>query len=329
MKLDTLIASLRHANPAVRLDVVRVLGMTDETGALEALRASYAQETDEAVRQAISWAGKRLYQAQQAGYSTLNEIFRHFNIDRELENAPDAVEAELMRKLENQLSNDLNQMRTGTGLRQAGLSAAAGLGLGLIGGTTMGLSAAMGGLTAGAGIASSSLGETRPQIGTTRTPPTAPSTTDISVWVKRLRAGKLPGQREEAIFELGSLNNPSALPHLAAIFVEDTSPQVRETAQRVGKALYWNSIYWDMERDGTLRAEMDRRLQALGKRTSAAGTGSLPPGTGPITGPVQPGTGTLPPADASGPAATANQSQADIAEILRRAQQDRNQRKRK
>jgi len=319
MKLESLIGGLNHANPAVRLDVVRVIGMIDEVRALDALRARYQQEPEDSIRQAISWAGKRLLQAQQAGYSTLNEIFRYFNIDREIENTPDALEAEMMRKLEDQLASDVHQMRLSAHKKQLGISAAAGIGMAVLGSTTMGISAAMSGMTTGAGFASSNMGDDRPQLGTTRNPPTAPTNADISTWVKRLREGKLPAQREAAILELSGLNNPAALPHLAAAFIGDESPQVRETAQRYGKILYWNSVYWALERDGTIKAEMERRLHAMGKRTEVVGTAPsagtpAAPGVAAPNAPVTP-----PPAE----------PQVDIGEILRRAQQDREQRKRR
>jgi len=64
MRLEALLSGLENPQPTVRLDVVRVLGMLDETRSLDTLRARYQNEPDPVVRNAISWAGKRLFQAQ-------------------------------------------------------------------------------------------------------------------------------------------------------------------------------------------------------------------------------------------------------------------------
>jgi len=64
---DTLLQGLTHPDAAVRLDIVRVIGMVEETQALDRLRALYPVENDEAVRRAMAWAGQRLHLARQAG----------------------------------------------------------------------------------------------------------------------------------------------------------------------------------------------------------------------------------------------------------------------
>jgi len=319
MKLEILISGLKNPQPAVRLDVVRVLGMLDEVLALEALRAHYQVETDPAVKQAVAWAGKRLYEAQQAGYSTLNEIFRHFNIDKEIENTPDEKEAELMKKMQQNFDADMARMKTNATTKQVGLAAVAGLGTSLVAGSTAGLGAFGAGLVSGP---SSSL-DPRPQLGLQRTPATAPSQADITIWARRLRESAVPGQREQAAIELAQLNNPAALPHLAAAFVNDSAPQVRQAAQRFGKVLYWSMVYWEMEQDGSLAQEMSKRLAEFRAKTapnisadtatSATSTTALPDG---ISSPNPP------------PPSTPKQD-VDVSAILRQAQKAREQRQRK
>ncbi|NDJ77670.1 MAG: HEAT repeat domain-containing protein [Chloroflexi bacterium] len=323
MKLEVLLGGLNNAEPAVRLDVVRVLGMLDETRALEALRERYQKETDPNVRNAIAWAGKRLFEARQAGYSTIDEIFRHFNVDKEIEHVPNPDEIELMRKMQDSLDADLLRMKSRATKRQAGLAVAAGMAGGMIGGSTMALSAMSGALAAGADVASSAVGAHRPQIGTTRAPATIPSNSDISIWLKRLRTGKTAQQREQAAIELGQLNNPAALPHLAAVFVGDSSPQVRQVAQRFGKQLYWGAIYWDMEQSGELQKEMERRAAALGKQLSSQPQAGPAAGAAPTAQPGSAG------ADAS--AGTSDQAESgpsDVSDILRKAEAARKRRKR-
>jgi hypothetical protein len=320
MKLEILLGGLENPQPAVRLDVVRVLGMLDETRTLDALRRRYEGETDPAVRSAIAWAGKRLYQAQQAGYSTIDELCRYFNIDKELENTPDDDERELMDKMADSLHRDLLEIKDRSTKKKLGMAVAAGLGGALVGGTSMGLTMMAGGLVAGADSVSSGM-DGRPQIGLTRTPPTAPSNTDITVWIRRLREGSTPEQREQAAIQLCELNNPKALPYLAAVFAGDESPKVCQAAQRYGKILYWRSVYWDMEQDGTMAEEMVRRAAAIGKKIK-------PPKVGPAN---TPGTVPLPSGqDQPGAAPQAPQEpQVDVGEILRKAKQARAERKRK
>ncbi|MBN1680456.1 MAG: HEAT repeat domain-containing protein [Anaerolineae bacterium] len=316
MKLAVLLGGLKNPQPAVRLDVVRVLGMLDEVRALETLRQMYENESDSAVRGAIAWAGKRLYQAQQAGYSTVDEVFRYFGIDREIENTPDIAEAEMLKRMENAFDSDMTRMQERAGRKRLGMAAAAGLGVGVVAGASMGLGAALGAM-GGPSSASSSM-DKRPQIGTSRTPATAPSKADFSVWLRRLREDASPGRREQAIIELKQINNPAALPHLAVLFVSDPSPKVRQAAQHFGKILYWSAVYWEMEQDGSLQQEMQRRAQAMGKSIMRTPTEQS---SGPPAGSLPGGASAPPPGGPSRP------QEPDAGKILRQAQSARRKRK--
>jgi hypothetical protein len=302
MRLEVLLGGLEHPEPGTRLQVVRVLGMLDETRALPALRARYAQEPDATVQQAIAWAGQRVFEAEQAGYSTLGAIFRFFNIDRELETVPDEKEQKLLEKLQDSLERDLQDRQLRSGVRNAGLALAAGLGAGMIAGTGVGLTTMASTMMSQMSSASSNMGRASGVV--RRTPATAPSDANIEVWVRRLRTERDSAQRQEACIELAQLNNPRALPHLAAAFVDDPSAAVRDAAQRYGKVLYWASVYWEITQDGSLAEEIQKRAAALGKNLQAD---LIEPPAPPAPPPPQ---------------------GEDIAEILRRAEQARQQRKR-
>lgn len=322
MKLEVLLGGLNNPQPAVRLDVVRVLGMLDETRALPHLRARYQQEDDPQVRNAITWAGKRLYQAQQAGYATLDELFRYFRIDREIETAPDMKEEEVLRRMQDQFDTDLRDMQTRAHRKKLGMALAAGLG-----GAAAGLGAAGMALDAmkpGAGNAASNLGG--PDRVVKRTPATAPANANIDVWLKRMQTAAKPEQREAAIIELQQLNNPRALPFMAVVFLNDESPKVRQAAQRYGKILYWSAIYWAMEQDGTLRAEMERRASALGKTLKMRGADAPPAPAEPGATDAAVGPGQTPQRPITPP--QSSEEQVDIAEILRKAEEGRKRRKR-
>ncbi len=307
---ETLMAGLSHPSASVRLDVVRVLGMVEETRALDRLRALYPAESDETVRRAMAWAGSRLFQAQQAGYTTIDAVCQHFGVNRAIENTPDAAEAELLRKLQDQFDRDLLDMKERQNVRRAGTALAAGLGGAVLGGASLGALAMAGTMLSGTSSPSSAM-DARPVGGGTRAPATKPSDAAIEVWVRRLRESSSPEQRAQAALELAQLNNPRALPHLAAAFLGDESAHVRETAQRCGKALYWSITYWEMEQSGALAAEMERRAQQLGK--------SLPRDAVP----------TPPSAPAAQAGPSVDPSPLDVGEILRKAQQERDERKRK
>jgi hypothetical protein len=273
VKLEVLIGGLKNPDSKVRLDVARVLGMLDEVRALRALRAHYQAETDPAVREAVAWAGKRLYAAQQAGYSTVGEIFEFFGVNRQIENALDESEEEVMRKMQDTFDADLLRMQQRASRRRAGSALAVGLGGTVIGGMMMGATMMAGTLSAGADAAQTNLSGVRPEIGKQRAPATAPTHADISIWLRRLQSEADPVKREKYIAELIQLNNPMALPHLAAVFVSDPVPKVREAAQRFGKILYWNSVYWDMQQSGWLDEEIERRLaEVKAERKTPSGT---------------------------------------------------------
>ena len=131
--------------------------------------------------------------------------------------------------------------------------------------------------------------------------------------MKRLRESLAPAAREQAALELSHLNNPAALPYLAAAFALDPADKVRDAAQRAGKLLYWNALYWQMEQDGTLQAEIERRAAALRaalpQHDASHGAPRLDKGIGGGN--------------------SESDVQTDVSEILRRAQLERARRKKK
>jgi HEAT repeat protein len=305
MNPNSLIANLQNPRPAIRLDVIRVLGLVEETAALDALRERLKAEALPELKEAVLWAGRRIHAAAGRGHSTQASLFQHFGIDREIAQAQDDPEADLLRKLDESLQLEMMRRQRDaaqhkTNLAAGALAASAALGAaGLpVPGPSMGSL-----LQAGADVASSNLGETRPQIGTNRIPAIRPASTDISLWIKRAQTDPDPETRITAIRQLREINNPAALPRLAAIFLSDPEAVVRQAAEAAGKHLYWNAVYWRMEQDGTLAEAMAARKQALGQPASA-----------PVTPPA---------AETASPAAA---EQENVADILRRAEAARQRR---
>ena len=74
MQPADLIARLQHPDAAIRLDMLRIVAMLEETEALEAVAQIYRHDPHPDVRQVAGWAGKILYQARQRGHSTAQAI---------------------------------------------------------------------------------------------------------------------------------------------------------------------------------------------------------------------------------------------------------------
>src|SRR4029434_4982570 len=97
MDTDALINDLSNSEPETRLDAARIIGMVDETLALDALKEAYVFEETPRIRKVMAWAGQRLAAAIGAGYSTQEAIFRYFGVYREIiAAAPTPEEAQAM-----------------------------------------------------------------------------------------------------------------------------------------------------------------------------------------------------------------------------------------
>lgn len=253
MLLQTWLSDLKSPDANRRHDAALILGTLDEADALDAVAAQYRAESDPKVKATLGWAGKRLHVARQAGYQTIDAIFQHFRIDDEIHPPqPGSDEQELMRKLQYQMDMDALRQREAAAGKQVMTRMAGGAMFGLPG------------LMLGSMSAQTSLEvRTLEQVNQKprRTPPTRPADTDITMLLRRLSYETEWAKRARAASDLAVIiNNPQAIPSLARAFVQDRSEQVREAAQSAAKLLYWNHIYWHMDQDGSLAAEIARRL---------------------------------------------------------------------
>lgn len=304
MNLQTLLTALTSPDAHTRLQTARVIGMLDETAALDALAAQYRAEAVGEVKASLAWAGKRVQEAKKTGYTTLDAIFKHFHIDYELQEERDKNEAELLKKMQHDADMQLLRERSG---KSGNVALGMAIGGALLGtqGMVMG---AMSGLTPGAEVLSSGLDE-RPQIGKQRIPPTRPTDTDIRMVLRRLQEDSNPDKRRKAAIDLGSVSsNPAALPYLAQAFVEDVNTAVREAAQRSGKLLYWNVVYWEMDQSGALAQELERRKSPAPPTTSHPAIRRIQTQEAPAAPPPQP-------------------PQISLADVLRKAEEKRDKRK--
>jgi len=301
--LDKLLGGVQQSEALQRLNAVIVLGTVEEIEAIPTLVNAFKNEREPDVKQALAWAGKRLQAARQSGYSTLEAIFKQFRIDRALAAEEDERERRLLDQMKFKSEMEHVQ-RQGDNLKQTLTNTAVSTALFGITGLMSGMGSSS---PSGANFISSNLDNNRPQHGAQRIMPTRPSDADIRVYVRRLHEEKDPAKRISAAQSLARLvNNPDALPDLAATFIDDRSDAVKEAAQQAAKEIYWNTVYWEMEQDGRMKAEIERR----GGKAETSATAAMPAQSEP--------TPSLPP----------KPKPADIASILKKAEAQRDKRKR-
>lgn len=303
MILDNLLSGVQHVDALQRLNAVIVLGTVDEVDAIPVLVNAFKSEQEPDVKQALAWAGKRLQAVRQSGYTTLEAIFKQFRIDRALAAEEDERERRLLDQMKFKAEME-HVERQGDNLKQHLANTA--VSTALFGLTGM-MSGVAGAGPSGADFISSNLGNDRPQHGAQRIMPTRPTDADITIYVRRLREEKDPTKRVSAAQNLARLvNNPVALPDLAAAFIDDASQQVKEAAQQAAKEIYWNAVYWEMEQDGRMKAEIERRMGDVQQNAAPQNTSQAVPT----------------------PSLAPQPKPADIASILRKAEAQREKRKR-
>ncbi|NDJ77568.1 MAG: HEAT repeat domain-containing protein [Chloroflexi bacterium] len=78
MDINTLAEQLRDPDPHVRVTVLRILAMVEETRALPAIRWIYKHDPEPGVREVANWAGRLIFQAHQRGHSTQKAVEEMF-----------------------------------------------------------------------------------------------------------------------------------------------------------------------------------------------------------------------------------------------------------
>ncbi len=270
MITQELFQQIASADRQIREQTAYIIGTLDEVDALTLFAKQYKQETDDAVRKALVWAGKRLQTAKEAGYSTLEALIQHFHIDAEYSSPQDDPETqEKLRKvqfeLERQALKQQEEAAKGQAIKRIGMGTLFGLpGLMMTPPPTM--------LETDQIRVSAAQHSAIPRH---RNMPTRPSDSDITMLVRRLAEEAQWEKRARAATDLAVLvNNPAALPALTRAFRQDRSPQVQEAAQRAAKIIYWNAVYWAMEQDGSMAAEIARRAAEAGRPAPVSGASS-------------------------------------------------------
>lgn len=266
MKTIALINQLKDANPTVRLESTRVLGLVEETQSLHPLRESFRQEDDPAVQEAIDWAGKRIFAAQQRGYTTFDAIFAEFRLYLPPKDTRAAAEESLLRQMDDKFQADLLNQESKR-LRSAAIRGAA---LGALAGDDLGLPGILGGALLGStltGYSPTGLSTSGAQGSSNyRIPPKMPSDMQTNVWMRRLREDPSRDKRIQAARELVELNNPSVLPKMAEAYLAETVVEVQKAIEGAAKLLYITEVYWELSQTDLLEKSIERKMIEIQQR---------------------------------------------------------------
>ena len=234
METLQLVQMLYHQEIGIRQQAALIVGMVEETSALVALEQRVREETDANVKKTIMWAGNRVLQAEQRGYSTIDSIFDYFHINRELASGIDPEEAELLRH-ESMIQSSAHRGGILGDIRLGSMMTADSIQTGHLGKRSENKKALL------------------------RQLPSEPSDIDISVRVNRLMDSSDMKRQKNAAIELRDINNPQALPYLGLVFYRKENLSINDYIEHTGKVLYWNANYAAMDKNGRLKLEIAKR----------------------------------------------------------------------
>jgi len=253
MYLEAILEQLNHPEAKKRLLAMNTLDMIDEVRALNAISARVPIEMNLDVEKRLKEVGRRLNALKRDGYDTVDAICEHYNVYREVLAQADEDEVKRLQNMAS-FSNDTAKSSLGNKVTMSAsrLVAVQAFGVGAaLGGTQVSMTSNMGSIT-----------DNLKKI-SRRVKPTTPSNGDFRRWLKLLKTGN-PEERREMIVQLNSVNNPAALPYMAHVYKNDPEQLVRDTAQRLGKVLYWNAVYYELTQDGTIDKLMTEFAASLG-----------------------------------------------------------------
>lgn len=257
------LAFIPHPDPVLRTQALGVLGLVEDTRALAALQAAFPNETDPSVRQVMDWTGKRLAAATQRGYDIFQDLLTRFSVKAE-------IDAYVQADMSDQEADLLRRIAIETG--QSGLSMGTGAALG-----RAFIGYQMGGMAGAAMMAMSDMVKSRshsddfdPTRGLTRRAvPIPPTNGDFRAALETLTTHRDPKLRQQALLEIGRVNNMSALPHMVRSFLRDPDAEVRESVERVAKGIYLGGLYSKLSSDGVIEREVQEQIAAFRKDMKA------------------------------------------------------------
>lgn len=231
MNLQKLTELLSHPKPGLRLMSIHIIRMVDEVQALDAIRDCLETERSKKIAQEFEMVGEYLLNLQENRYNTVAAICQQFNVYSDILRGADPEKFEIVCRMVKQVQEQSKDATIHN--RRLYMSVS---------------------------IASRVLGpirDKRPEDLVKklkqRTLPITPTNKDISRWLEMLKSDN-PLDRDHALLQLSISNNPASLQYMAYTYMNDEDQKVQDVAKRLGRKLYWNRIYYEMEQGGTLEA---------------------------------------------------------------------------
>ena len=247
MNLQELRQLLKHPKPHIRLVAIHVIGMADEVRLLEPLARQLQVEDIPKVAQEFRTVGRQLQQLAREGYNTLEAICKEYNIYSDVLRYADENEFKAIRNIAEDFASGKRNPGMGKALTTATMLAISPL-VGV--GAVISLSSNNVDISSNMGSVAEMMHNQKKRIR-----PAIPTDKDISRWAKMLKLNDVD-KREQALVQMNVSKNPKSLQYMAYAHYNDSDERVRFRAKQLGRSLYWNTIYYEMEQNGTIEKIM-------------------------------------------------------------------------
>ena len=229
MNLQNLCQLLTHPKPGIRLMGIHIIRMVDEVQALEAIRAALPGEKSRKVAHEFEQVATYLQRLKDNNYNTIAAICQQFNVYSDILRSAKPEKFEIVCRMLRQHQ----QQSKDASIHNRRLFMSLNI-----------VSRVLG------SVQDARPADLVPKL-KKRHPPITPTNKDLSRWLEMLKSDN-PLDRDHALHQLAISNNPASLQYMAYTYMNDDDHKVREVAKRLGRQLYWNRIYYEMEQDGTL-----------------------------------------------------------------------------
>ena len=255
MNLQEIKQLLKHPKANIRLAGIHICGMVDEVRALQAIAQQVKVEDNPKVIQEFKAAGRHLQQLARDGYDTVEAICEHYNIYSDVLRHAGKNEFKTIQNMATDFANAKEKSLAKVAMKQATMLVVTRL-VGV--GNTVSLSAPGVDMTSNLGSTEEAIEKQQRRIR-----PTIPTDKDFSRWAKMLKSSDAD-EREQALVQMNVSKNPKSLQYMAHSHYNDPEERVRFRAKQLGRSLYWNTIYYEMEQSGRIEKIMQDFALSLG-----------------------------------------------------------------
>ncbi len=255
MNLQEIKQLLKHPKANIRLAGIHICGMVDEVRALQAIAQQVKVEDNPKVIQEFKAVGRHLQQLARDGYDTVEAICEHYNIYSDVLRHAGKNEFKTIQNMATDFANAKEKSLAKVAMKQATMLVVTRL-VGV--GNTVSLSAPGVDMTSNLGSTEEAIEKQQRRIR-----PTIPTDKDFSRWAKMLKSSDAD-EREQALVQMNVSKNPKSLQYMAHSHYNDPEERVRFRAKQLGRSIYWNTIYYEMEQSGRIEKIMQDFALSLG-----------------------------------------------------------------